>query len=169
MAGAEGESGLDLDRHVIRLDSRAIVAPMNKKAACPHGFKAGQRIGDPVALLRHAEGRRAGGGFVCGGGDQRPDRLLVRLGAKIGFHEPRLPPARPGIVGLERGRRGLGRLEALKDQVGDGAGAALVADEAHQMGGVIGRQAFEHAEPNTPNTLGRRAADRHRVCGWQAS
>ena len=57
-----------------------------------------------------------------------------------------LPPARPGIVGLERGRRGLGRLEALKDQVGDGAGAALVADEAHHVGGVIGRQAFEHAK-----------------------
>ena len=35
MAGAEGESGLDLDRHVIRLDPRAIVAPMNKKAALP--------------------------------------------------------------------------------------------------------------------------------------
>ena len=146
MAGAEGESGLDLDRHVIRLDPRTIVAPMNKKAACPHGFKAGQRIGDPVALLRHAEGRPAGGGFVCGGGDQRPDRLFVRLGAKVGFHEPRPPPARPGIVGLERGRCGLGRLEALKDQVGDGAGAALVADEAHHVGGVIGRQAFEHAK-----------------------
>ena len=61
---------------------------------------------------------------------------------------------------LERGRRGLGRLEALEDQVGDGAGAALVADEAHHVGGVIGRQAFEHAEPNTPNALGRRAPDR---------
>ena len=167
MAGAEGESGLDLDRHVIRLDPRAIVAPMNKKAPCPHGFKAGQRIGDPVALLRHAESRREGGGFVCGGGDQRPDRLLVRLRAKIGFHEPRFPPARPWILGLERGRRGLGRLEALKDQVGDGAGAALVADEAHHVGGVIGRQAFEHADPDTPNTLRPRAADRHRGC-WLA-
>ena len=118
---------------------------MNKKAARPNGFKAGQRIGDPIALLRHAEGRPAGGGFVRGGGDQRPDRFLVRLGAEVGFHVPRPPPARPGIIGLERGRCGLGRLEALKDQVGDGAGAALVADEAHHVGGVIGRQAFEHA------------------------
>ena len=123
---------------------------MNKKAPRPNGFKAGQRIGDPVALLRQAEGRRARGRFVGGGGDQRPDRLLVRLRAEIGLHEPRPAAARPGIVGLERGRRGLGRLEALKDEVGDGAGAALVADEAHHVGGVVGRQAFEHAKPNTP-------------------
>jgi hypothetical protein len=36
--------------------------------------------------------------------------------------------------------------------VGDGAGAALVADEAHQMRGVVGRQAFEHDRP--PPKLG---------------
>jgi hypothetical protein len=50
------------------------------------------------------------------------------------------------IVGLERGRRRFGRLEALDDEIGDRAGAALVADEAHHMGGVVGRQAFEHAK-----------------------
>ena len=72
------------------------------------------------------------------------------LAAEIGLHEPRPAAAGPRILGLEHGRRGLGRLEALNDEVGDRAGAALVADEAHHVGGVVGRQAFEHAEPNTP-------------------
>ena len=147
MAGAEGEPRLDLDRDVVRPDARAVVGPMNEKAPGPNGLEAGERIGDPVALLRQAEGRGARGRFVRGGGDQRPDRRLVRLRAEIGLHEPGPAAARPKIVGLERGRRGLGRLEALDDQIGDRAGAALVADEAHHVGGVVGRQAFEHDRP----------------------
>ena len=103
----------------------------------------------------------AGGRFVRGGGDQRPDRLFVRLGAEVGFHEPRPPAAGPGIVGLERGRRGLGRLEALKDEISDGAGAALVADEAHHVRGVVRRQAFEHAKfiQAKPNKTKRKSLD----------
>ena len=146
MAGAEGEPRLDLDRHVVRPDARAIVAPVNEKPPRPNGFQAGKRIGDPVPLLREAEGRGARGSLVRGGRDQRPDRRLIRRPAEIGLHEPGLAAARPGIIGLEHRRRGFARLEALGDEVGDGAGAALVADEAHLMRGVVGRQAFEHGD-----------------------
>ncbi len=128
------------------LTRETIMGPMNQKAPCPNGFEAGERIGDPVPLLGEAKGRRTRGRFVRGGGDQRPDRRLVRLPAEIGLHEPGPAAAGQNIVGLERGRRGLGRLEALDDQIGDGAGAPLVADEAHHVGGVVGRQAFEHAK-----------------------
>ena len=144
MAGAEGEPGLDLDRDVVRADARAVVGPVDEKAPGPNRLEAGERIGDPVALLREAEGGRGRGRFVRGERDQRPDRRLVRRGAEIGLHEPGPAPARQTIVGLERGRGGLRRLEALDDEVGDGAGAALVGDEAHHVGGVVGRQAFEH-------------------------
>ena len=138
MAGAEGEPGLDLDRDVVRPDPRAVVGAVNEKAPGAHGLQAGERIGDPVALLRQAKGRGAGGRFVRGGGDQRPDRLFVRRRAEIGLHEPGLAAARPRLVGLERGRRRLGRLEALDDEIGDGAGAALVADEAHMWAALLG-------------------------------
>ena len=146
MAGAEGEPRLDLDGHVVRPDARTVVAPMNEKPPRPNRFKAGKRIGDPVPLLREAEGGGARGRFVRGGGDQRPDRRLIRLPAEIGLHEPGLAAAGQKIVGLEHGRGRLGRLEALDDEVGDGAGAALVADQAHHMRGVVGRQAFEHGD-----------------------
>ena len=79
MAGAEGEPGLDLDRHVVHPDARTIVGAVYEKAPRPNGFKAGKRIGDPVALLGQAEDRGAGGRLVRGQGDQRPDRRLVRL------------------------------------------------------------------------------------------
>ena len=166
MAGAEGEPGLDLDRDVIRLDPRPVVAPMNEKAPGPNRFKAGQRIGDPVLLFREAKGRRAGGRIVRSGGDQRPERRLVRRFSEIGLHEPGPAAARPEIIGLERGRGGLGRLEALEDEVGDGAGAALVADEPQHVGGVVRRQAFEHGRPiaqtNSNSEMLRGASERGR-------
>ena len=57
MAGAEGEAGLDLDADVVRADARAVVRAVHEKAPGAHGREAGQRIGDPVALLRQAESR----------------------------------------------------------------------------------------------------------------
>ena len=35
MAGAEGEPGLDLDRHVVRLDSRTIVGAHEQESGLP--------------------------------------------------------------------------------------------------------------------------------------
>src|SRR3984957_8143283 len=118
MASAEGEPRLALDRHVVRLDARTIVGSMNEKAPGPNRPEAGERIGDPVALLRLTEGPGARSRFVRCGRDQRPDRPFIRLPAEIGLHEP--SPAAPGqkVGGLERARWGLGRREALEEEVG---------------------------------------------------
>src|SRR3984957_10100199 len=166
MAGAEGEPRLDLDRHVIRPDTRAIVASVNEKASRPDGREAGKRVGDPVALLCETKSGGARRRVVGGGGDQRPERVLVGRLTEIGLHEPRFAAAWPKIVSLEHGRGGLGRLEALKDEVGDRAGAALIADEANQMRGVVRRQAFEHDGRHTPNARRRRAGGSARA--WTA-
>ena len=70
--------------------------------------------------------------------------VLIRRKAEIGFHQPRLAAGGPALLGLERGRGRLGRLETLDDEVGDGARPLLVGDEGQPMGGVVRRQAFEH-------------------------
>ena len=144
MAGAEGKPRLDLDPDVVYADAGAIMGAMNEKTPGPHGLQAGERIRYPVALLREAKGRGARRLIVRRRRDQRPHRLLVRRKAEISFHHPCPAAARPALLGLEDGRRRLARLEALGDEVCDGAGAALVADEAELMRGIVGRQAFEH-------------------------
>ena len=144
MAGAEGEAGLDLDADVVQPDLPTVVLPVDEKAPRTHGDEAGEGVGDPVALLRQPERRGLRGLLVRGGGDQRPDVVLVRLEAEIGLDQPSLAPARPGVVGLEGGGGGLGRLETLDDQVRDGARPPFVGDQRQAMGGVVGRQAFQH-------------------------
>ncbi len=153
MAGAEGEPGLDLDRDVVGADAGAVMGAVDQKSSGAHRLEARERIGHPVALLREAKDRGARGLLVRRRRDQRPDRLLVRLPAEIGLHQPRPAPARPALRSLERGRRDLPGLEALADQVGDRPRPPLVADEAELMRGVVGRQAFEH---NPSPVYGRR-------------
>ena len=149
MAGAEGEPRLDLDADVVQADaSHDHGAPWIEKAPGPDRREAGERARDPVALLRDAERRRARGLLVRRGGDERADLFLVRLKAEIGLHEPSLAAARPRLVGLEGGRRRFARLEALDDEVGDRPRAPLVGRERQAVGGVVGRQAFEHGGPN---------------------
>ena len=169
MAGAEGESRLDLDPDVIGADAGAIVRAVNKKAAGAHWLQVGERIRHPIAFFREAKGRRARGLLVRRGGDQRPHRLLVRLPAEIGLHQPRPAPARPSLARLERGRRRLAWLEALSEEVGDGARAALVADEAELVRGVVGRQTFEHGKGLELAKRVRQAAigtSAHRLLSW---
>ena len=146
MAGAEGEARLDLDADIVGVDARAVVRAMDEKAPGPHRSKTGERIGDPVALFSNPEGRGARGLLVRRDRHKRADRLLVGLETEIGFHEPRPAAAGPALLGLEHGRSRLGRLEALDDEVGDGARPPFVADQRQAMGGVVGRQAFEHGD-----------------------
>ena len=144
MAGAEGEPRLDLDADIVGADARPIMGAVDDKAPGPDRREAGERIRDPVALLRDAEGRRARGLLVRRRGNERADLFLVRLEAEIGFHQPSLAAARPSLVGLEDRRRRFARLEALDDEIGDRARAALVADEPSPIRGVVRRQTFEH-------------------------
>ena len=134
-------------RDVVGLDLGAIVPAVDEEAAGADRGETGQGAGDPVALFREPEGRGRGGRFVGGGGDQRPDVVLVRRHAEIGLDQPRLAAAGPRVLGFESGRGGLGGFEALDDEIGDGAGAALVGHERQTMGGVVGREAFEHGAP----------------------
>ena len=117
---------------------------MHDKAPGAHRSEPGEGVGDPVALLRQTEGRGARGLRVRRGGDERANRVLVRREAEIGLDQPRPAAFRPRLVGLESGRGGLGGLEALDDEVRDRARPALVADEPHDVRGVVGRKAFEH-------------------------
>ena len=55
MAGAEGEAGLDLDPDVVGLERGAVVRAVDEEAPGPDRREAGERIGDPVALLGQAE------------------------------------------------------------------------------------------------------------------
>jgi len=55
VAGAEGEAGLDLDADVVRPDRSAAVRAVDEEAPCPHRREAGERIGDPIALVGQAE------------------------------------------------------------------------------------------------------------------
>ena len=142
MAGAEGEPRLDLDPDIIDPDLRAIMGAMHEKAAGAHRLEAGQRIGDPVLLLGEAESRRLRRLLVRRGDDQGADRLLVGLEGEERLDQPGLAAALPRILGLEGGGGGLRRFETLDDEVGDRAGAALVADQGQAIGGVVGRQAF---------------------------
>jgi hypothetical protein len=139
MAGAEGEAGLDLDSDVVGLERGAVVRAVDEEAPGPDRRQAGERIGDPVALLGQAEfdaPRRVVAGRR---GDEFAQRLLVRREAELGFDQPRLAAARPRLFRLERRRRGLRRLETLDDQIGDGARALLVGDQPQQVRGVVGR------------------------------
>ena len=144
MAGTEGEPGFDFYADVIRADALSVVRAVHQKPPGAHRRQSGQRIGDPVALLRHSKSRGARCRLVRGCGDQRADLHLVRLETKISLDQPPLAPARPRLLGLERGRRGFRRLKALDDQVGDRAGALFVAHERKTMGRVVRRETFEH-------------------------
>ncbi len=144
MTGAEGEARLDLDGDVACADFRPVVAAMDEKASGPDRLKAGKRIRHPVALFRHSECHRLRRLLVGGDCDQRPDLVLVRREAEIGFDEPCPPAARPRVLGLEGGRGGLRRLETLDDEVRHRARPPLVGDERQAMSSVVGRQAFEH-------------------------
>src|SRR5271166_3357972 len=144
MAGAEGEAGLYLDGDVACADFRPVVAAMDEKASGPDRLKTGKRIRHPVALFRRPERRRLRGLLVGGDGDQRPDLVLVRREAEIGLDQPRPPAARPRVLGLEGGRGGLRRLETLDYEVRDRPRPPFVGDQCQAVGGVVGRQAFEH-------------------------
>ena len=129
-------------------NARAVVRAMDEKAPGAHRRQSGERVGDPVALFREAEFDRPRRVLPGGDGDEIAKRVLVRREAEIGLDQPRLAAARPGLLGLEGGRGGLGRLETLDDEIGDGARALFVADEAQRMRGVVGGQAFEHRGPH---------------------
>ena len=143
MAGAEGERRLDLDRNVVGAHPGAVMRAVDEKAPGAHRRKPGERIGDPVALRRAAEfesGRRR---LARRRGDEVAQQRLVGRKAEIDFDHPGLA-ASERRVGLEGRGRGLRGLEALDDEVRDRARARLVTDETHHVGGVVGRQAFEH-------------------------
>src|SRR5579883_3450957 len=143
MTGAEGERRLDLDGHIVRPDSGAVMRAMDEKAAGPDRGEASQRVGDPVGLLGASELDALCGLLARRDRDQLAQTRLVGLEAEIGLHDPVAAPLWPGRA-LERARRRFGWFEALDDQIDDRAGATLVADEAQAVGGVVGRQAFEH-------------------------
>ena len=150
MAGAEGEPGLDLDPDVILPHTRAIVRAVNEKPPGAHRLEAGQRIGDPVALLRQPERRRTRRLLVgrrprsARGSPPHPARIQNRP-------RPATPAAaRPKLLRLERARSDFRRLEALDDEIGDRAGALFVRDERQAIGRVVGRQAFEHRDSSKP-------------------
>ena len=122
----------------------AVVRAMDEEAAGAHRLQPRQRVGDPVLLLRQAEFDERRRLVARRRGDQLAQDLFVGLEAEIDLHRPGLAAAGPGRLGLERGGGGLGGLEALDHEIGDGARARLVERDAHHMGGVVGRQAFEH-------------------------
>ena len=143
MAGAEGERGFDLDGEVVRFDAGAIMRAVNEEAAGANRRKAGQGVGDPIALRRAAEHDPFDGLSAGCRRDEVAKRVLVRRKAEIGLDDPvaRAPMRR---FVRKSARRGFGRFEAFDDQIDDGAGAALVADEAQKMSGVVGRKTFKH-------------------------
>ena len=125
-------------------------APWTRKRPARTGFKPASALATQSRFSVRPNSTRGGRLRPRRDGDEFAQRRLVGREAEIGFDQPRLAAARPGLVGLESGRSGLGRLEALDDQVGDGASALFVADEAQLMRGVVGGQAFEHDDPRCP-------------------
>ena len=146
MAGAEGQSRLDLQPDVIGFDPVAVMRAMNQETPGAHGGKALQRGGDPVLLLDPAEFYLLRQILADRDRDQGADIFLVRLAAEIDFHHPgRGGPARGRGFLLEGGGGGFGGVESLDHQIGDGARPILVAAQAHDESGVVGGQSFEHA------------------------
>ena len=145
MAGAEGEPRLDLDADVVGADLGAIVRAMDEKPPGADRLETGKRIGDPVALFGEAECRGRAVSSPAAAATSSRKSVLVGLETEIGLDQPSLAAARPRRLGLERGRGGLGRLEALDDEIGDRARARSSVTSA-SVRGVVGRQTFEHAK-----------------------
>ena len=50
MARPESLAGIDLDRHVVKLDLVAVMRSMHQEAAGAHGRQSFKRLGNPVDL-----------------------------------------------------------------------------------------------------------------------
>ena len=144
MPGAEGEPGLDLDADVAGPQLVAVMRAMDEEPPGANRLQPRQRVGDPVLLFGEAELDQRRRLLPRRRRDQFAQAFLVGLEAEIDLDRPSLAPARPRRLGLERGGGGLRRLEALHHKVGDSARARLVERHAQDMGGVVGRQAFQH-------------------------
>ena len=145
MAGAEGERGVDLDCDVVGAHFAAAVRSMHDEAPGPHRLQPFERGGHPVLGVDAPEARPRRDLFARDGGDQRAEVFLIGRGAEKGLDQPRatLPVFGRGRL-LEGGDGGLGGIEGLDDDVGNDARDRLVTGEAHDVGGVVGRQAFKH-------------------------
>ena len=98
MAGAKSEAGLDLDADVVGLERDAVVRAVHDEAPGAHRRQAGERIGDPVALLGPAEFDLARRVVARRRRDEFTQQLLVRREAEIGFDQPRLAAAWPRLL-----------------------------------------------------------------------
>ena len=131
VAGAEGEPRLDLDRRcrwARPVRGRARHARETGRRAPARGRPANWRPSRAFPSARSSTERR---------GLRRPPRPRSARAnpPRRARSRNRPPPAtpcrrRPGVLGLERGRGGFGRLEALDDEIGDGARPPLVDVEA---------------------------------------
>ena len=139
MAGAESERRLDLDADVVRPPPRPVMRAMHQHAAGAHRREARKRVFDPILLGDGRKTRRSRSVGVGRDRDQGANLGLVGRAGEIDLDRP----LRPAIFFKGRGG-GLGRIERLDDDVGDGAGAPLVAGKAQHMAGAVRGKPFKH-------------------------
>ncbi len=113
VAGAEGESGLDLDADTVGLDACAVVRAVDDETAGLDRLEAIETFSHPVGRRERLERERVGELGAGRQSDQGADGRFVGRFAKIERERP--APVRR-LVG--RDRDGLG-IEAFREHVGN--------------------------------------------------
>jgi len=145
MARAERERGFDLKTYVVFLHLCPVMRTMHKEAPSPHGSQSFERRSNPILLVdaRKNDGSRClrAGGTL----NQSAHVFFMRRMAEIDFDHP--GDGFPILAirhSLERRGGCFRRIISLDDNICDAARGVLVALKAHEMGGFVGRQTFEH-------------------------
>ncbi len=141
----KARGGLDLDADLVAAHARPIVRAVHHETAATHDIEAVQRLRDPVHFGHHIECNVSGGSVTCCSGNKRAQGRFVGRPAEVSLHQPRagVPVARARRF-FKGGGRGVRRIERFDDDVGDAPRGHLIAAQAHQMRGIVRRQAFEH-------------------------
>ncbi len=92
MAGTEGERRFDFDADAVRRNTGAVVGAVHDEPAGLDRLKPGQAVAHPIRSLDELEMQCLRGGGTGSRGGERPQRLPVRLAAKMNRDAPSSAP-----------------------------------------------------------------------------